>query len=334
MTNISRIDWVHPSCRDLVIEELSTQPDLQTTFLQSMSLQGIKLAISDSGGATGERQLPLMNHDGDWDILKERCLHIVRSNPQGQITDLLTVLVSAMTNTSDLSRKEHLYRTISSVCQAIAERWNREAVRLQTDDLLAYCEASLLVTPFIPIPNLEASWAMHLENARTAMDDAENYPLSEEPIRNWVKFMTAIDNNEPRFLRAKGFPIKMMADISRLITIIDSEIHGIISSESAEDYDAEAERLESIKEAFDSLAKLFPWDVEEKVYDEFDPRAIPPDIARIRKQLITYSGRMRRRIDSLKESSAQLTPPEPDYDGEGHRGGDDFFDIDGLFSDL
>ncbi len=334
MTNISRIDWIHPSCRDLVIEELSTQPDLQTTFLQSMSLQGIKLAISDSGGATGDRQLPLMNHDSDWDILKERCLQIVKSKPQDQITDLLAVLVSATTNTSDLSRKERLCTTISSVCQTIAERWNGEVVRLDTEDLLAYCEASLLVTPFIPIPNLEASWAAHLGNARAAMDDAENYPLSEDPIRNWVRFTTAVNNNEPRFLRAKGFPIKMITDISRLITIVDSEIHGTFSSESAEDYDTEAERLESITEAFDSLVKLLPWDVEEKVYNELDPRAIPLDICRTRNRLITYSGKMRGRIAYLKEMSAQLTPPEPDYDGEGHGGGNDFFDIDGLFSDL
>ena len=46
-------DWTHPSYRDLVIEELTQHSQLQLQFLESMSLEGIKLAISDSGGIAG-----------------------------------------------------------------------------------------------------------------------------------------------------------------------------------------------------------------------------------------------------------------------------------------
>ena len=60
MTPIRRIDWIHPSCRDLVIEELTSEPTLQAKFVEKMSLQGIKLSVSDSGGVTGERRLPLL----------------------------------------------------------------------------------------------------------------------------------------------------------------------------------------------------------------------------------------------------------------------------------
>ena len=39
--------WVHPSCRDLVIEELSVDPDLCQEFLRTCSPSGLILAISD-----------------------------------------------------------------------------------------------------------------------------------------------------------------------------------------------------------------------------------------------------------------------------------------------
>ena len=50
----AEIDWMHPSYRDLVIDELARDAHLQQAFLSSTGLGGIKLAISDTGGASGD----------------------------------------------------------------------------------------------------------------------------------------------------------------------------------------------------------------------------------------------------------------------------------------
>ncbi|NOU08425.1 MAG: hypothetical protein HOO98_00185, partial [Nitrospira sp.] len=169
MANVSRIDWIHPSCRDLVIEELATQADLRNKFIASMSLQGIKLAISDSGGATGDRQFPLMNHPSTWQVFEKRCFELANSKSSGEVTDLLTALTSAVTNASDPARKDSLCKVIAAVCATVAERWNKESAVLQADHLLAYSDASIIVRPFPPMPNLEKSWEAHLEAVRSAL---------------------------------------------------------------------------------------------------------------------------------------------------------------------
>lgn len=334
-TRIMRIDWIHPSCRDLVIEELAHEHDLQSKFLGAMSLQGIKLAISDSGGATGDRHMPLMNHRGNWDLLKGRCLDVIASGEQDEMTDLLTVLTSAATNTTDTEKKGHLCKTIASVCDAAKTKWDSNSSILSTEDLAAYCDASILLAPLASIPKLASSWERHLDAMKEAIECGENDQiLNPRPIHKWVAFTAVVHNNEPRFLRTVGFPWKLTADINRLIAVIDSELDTELTGDSADDYSAEAERLESIKSAIDSLIELLPWKVEEKDHDEYDLHAISAELTDLRKQLIKYSGKLHDKAEDLSETAAELTGPEPDHDDDGHGRSEDYFDVDGLFSDL
>lgn len=334
-TRIMRIDWIHPSCRDLVIEELAQEHDLQSKFLGAMSLQGIKLAISDSGGAIGDRHMPLMNHQGNWDLLKRRCLEVIASGTQDEMTDLLTVIASAATNTTDTERKGHLCKTIASVCEAVRAKWDGNASSLSTEDLTAYCDASILLTPLASIPKLASSWELHLNAMKETIEHAENDQiLNPRPIRKWVAFTAVVHNNEPRFLRAVGFPWKLTGDINRLIAVIDSELDLDLTDDSADDYSDEAERLESLKSAIDSVITLFPWKVEEKDHDGYDPHAISADLTDLRKQLIKYSEKLGDKAENLREKAAELTGPEPDHDDDSHGRSEDYFDVDGLFSDL
>src|SRR5439155_7708898 len=64
----SRVSWVHPSWRDLVIEELRADREGRQRFLNACSLEGIRLAISTAGGTSGERSLPRLAEDLDWDV--------------------------------------------------------------------------------------------------------------------------------------------------------------------------------------------------------------------------------------------------------------------------
>jgi hypothetical protein len=330
-----RIDWIHPSCRDLVIEELAKEHDLQSKFLESMSLQGIKLAISDSGGAVGDRHMPLMTHQGNWDLLKRRCLKVIASGTQEEITDLLTVIVSAATNTTDTERKSHLGRTIASVCEAVRTKWDCNASSLSTEDLTAYCNASILIAPLAPIPKLASSWEFHLDAMKETIEQAENGDLlNPRPIRKWVAFTAVVHDNEPRFLRVVGFPWRLIGDINRLIAVIDSELALDLASDSADDYSDEARRLESLKSAIDSLTKLFPWKGEEKDHDGYDPNAIYADLTDLGNQLIKYSGKLGDKAEGLREEAAELTGPEPDHDDDSQGRSEDYFDVDGLFSDL
>ena len=47
------VEWIHPSYRDLVIEQLRDGGSLKSEFLHRMNVAGVKLALSDTGGSTG-----------------------------------------------------------------------------------------------------------------------------------------------------------------------------------------------------------------------------------------------------------------------------------------
>lgn len=67
-----RVAWVHPTWRELVIERLAGDAALRRRFLGRCGPHGIVLALSTLGGAEGERQLPLIGGDKDWDAIGDR----------------------------------------------------------------------------------------------------------------------------------------------------------------------------------------------------------------------------------------------------------------------
>src|SRR5581483_6328154 len=63
------VAWAHPSWRDLVIGGLAEDGEARRAFLGRCGLDGVLLALSVGGGAHGERTLPLLVEDADWDAL-------------------------------------------------------------------------------------------------------------------------------------------------------------------------------------------------------------------------------------------------------------------------
>ena len=79
-----RVDWVHPSWRDLVIESLAADPSERRRFLRRCGVDGAAIALSTEGGAAGERARPLLQQDADWDALGDGLYHAVRRHRRGR----------------------------------------------------------------------------------------------------------------------------------------------------------------------------------------------------------------------------------------------------------
>lgn len=75
----SHIDWIHPSCRDLAIDQLVDNQIERQHFLSNCGVMGLKLATSAGGGAKGDRVFPLLVDDQDWKDLSERSLKLIVS---------------------------------------------------------------------------------------------------------------------------------------------------------------------------------------------------------------------------------------------------------------
>ena len=91
-----RVEWVHPSWRDLVIDALSADAAERRAFLEACELPGIELALSTGGGATGGRTLPLLAADEDWDALGDAVHQLCRDASQPELARLLGALETAV----------------------------------------------------------------------------------------------------------------------------------------------------------------------------------------------------------------------------------------------
>jgi hypothetical protein len=102
-----RVTWVHPSWRDLVIDQLAADDDARRRFLERCSIEGVLLALSRAGGATGARRLPLLRADDDWDALTDRLYDLVPQLTDPDLVRLLSALTDSLTvpdeNTAELA---------------------------------------------------------------------------------------------------------------------------------------------------------------------------------------------------------------------------------------
>jgi len=71
-------EWVHPSCRDLVIEQMGKDPVVRKRFLSSCSSSGIHLATSHGGGPAGNITAPLLIDPRDWEACAIRAIELAK----------------------------------------------------------------------------------------------------------------------------------------------------------------------------------------------------------------------------------------------------------------
>jgi hypothetical protein len=74
LTDLDRIEWVHPSCRDLAIAELGRDVRDRQRFLEMTSAPGLELALSIGGGSQGSVDYPLLITADDWKLIARRAV--------------------------------------------------------------------------------------------------------------------------------------------------------------------------------------------------------------------------------------------------------------------
>jgi len=131
------VEWIHPSYRDLVIEQLRDGGSLKSEFLNRMSVAGIQLALSEAGGATGKLRFPLVSSAGDWEVLEERCLQASRNSSTQHCGALLTIATNAL-DASVGQERAAVQRVLKAICRVLRERWDADQVELDASTINAY----------------------------------------------------------------------------------------------------------------------------------------------------------------------------------------------------
>jgi hypothetical protein len=186
-----RVDWVHPSWRDLVIESLASNPSERRHFLRCTGVDGAAVALSTEGGREGRRQRPLLKDDADWDALGDGLHHLCTDLDEAEATRLLEVLAAAGKDTE-----------VRALQQLVLKRLGWSGKVLGVDAISAW---AAVAAPFDPRPEPPAFAMTWLELEPSA---APETPEEIERMADWLRLADILDEHDPELLEGLGFPAR------------------------------------------------------------------------------------------------------------------------------
>jgi hypothetical protein len=184
-----RVDWVHPSWRDLVIDELARDGAERRSFLRRAGVDGAAVALSAEGGASGERSRPLLQCDADWDALGDGLHHLCAELDEAEATRLLQTLAGA--GDDDEAR---------ALQQLVLERLNWSGKVLGVDAIGAWAAVAAKLDPRPEAPAVAMTW-LELEPAH-----APRTPEEMERMADWLRLAELLREHDPELLEGLGFP--------------------------------------------------------------------------------------------------------------------------------
>jgi hypothetical protein len=275
-----------------------------------MSLEGIKLAISDTGGEAGKRRFPLMNSDDSWKYLRERCIALV-SEDHSVASALVGSLSEAISESDQLSERSRLAGILGEVCSAARQSWDL-GTAFSPEDLGAYCRASLLVHPLPPLPRIENCWKQTIAKLDRELE-LDNTPLLFEPapLSDILDLIETIRRNEPRWLIQVKFPESLSSHFAEVLKRVREEMNTSLYDETDEDeLQREVEDMRNMADQIERIVRLTGKHQEE-------------------------ARKLALELRNVANTASRDLPKEPDDDDYRYeREGDGPFDIEALFSDL
>ncbi len=196
------VGWVHPSWRDLVIDELSTNPESRHRFLAACGVHGAILALSRGGGPTGERALPLLQDDCDWDHLGDSLHRLVHELEDREIARLLLALQDVLMDQVDPAARVETEALATELLEVIARRRSADHTPLSGYLVEVWYSLNAIVLRPADPPPLAWTWAeLHPGSPPDrALDRAELNRLDE-----WLTLVETLASRAPHELKRLGF---------------------------------------------------------------------------------------------------------------------------------
>ena len=208
------ITWVHPSWRDLVIEQLRGDGEARRSFLTRCEIHGLSLALSVEGGAAGERIFPLLITDRDWDALTDRVLQLL---PDLDSVELYR-LMCAIGETRQTQLDQHAARESAALTRTVIDRacklWDERGEPMSVALLDAWCRAASSVDPTPRLPALAATWIELLPVGPTDVRSTADLGRWEE----WIALVRTVTDYRRAELDQFGYPERQLDAVANLLS--------------------------------------------------------------------------------------------------------------------
>ena len=302
------IDWVHPSCGDMVAIELSDNPKDRTHFLTHCDISGLKYAVSVGGGSEGSKVLPLLKSPKDWAIFKSRCNMDWNAELLNNISDSIQQLAK---NTNYQKEQELLKDVLMEVVTIAIEQFKIKGG--STAELTAILKIIKLYPDIkLPVVAYKSHW---LECADSAIEILEA-DYSEWQLRDLNMFISlskSIMNYDSNCFDDAKIQVKWQSFNETIIRRGEEESLTYVC-------DAEPALAEELYDNYDSTKRLF-----EEVSTMMESEEDNVQCIRISENFVT-----------LMEDISEYLPREPDYERDedlyyNHPSG---YSVEEIFKDL
>jgi hypothetical protein len=218
------VGWVHPSWRDLVINELREDATARQRFLEACGLHGAMLALSQAGGVAGERTLPLLVNDSDWDRLGDRMPPLAGQLEDQELTQLLLALQGLRAVDIARTQKHEARNLAANVLTAIARRWDQEHRPLSPSMLEHWYALKEWAPGPIRPPQLGLTWAELYPSFPSGQLDRSELARADE----WLALAQTLGAHAPDTLANLGF----FERDQELLTRLAKTLEGITDQET------------------------------------------------------------------------------------------------------
>jgi hypothetical protein len=255
------IGWIHPSYRDLVINELEKDEAAAKHFLEHCGLVGIDLALSVAGGAMGTRKFPLMAGPQSWEILRRRLLRMIREDQGDSISSLLRTLRTAISSAGDApDALDQLAPILNDCCLEAKSQLDELNTPINADDLREFYDLTMQLSPPPPMPSVHKS-LQDVESkiaATIKSSEEDGKALDGSVVADWATTVSVIARSDRRLLIQLGFPTAYSSRIEKLCSLVRKEIKDNPSIDDKDDFNSEFSRMTDLPEALRELVGLIP----------------------------------------------------------------------------
>ena len=196
------IGWVHPSWRDLVIGELRDDAPARRRFLSACGIYGAMLALSRQGGPAGERSLPLLIGDADWDALGDRLAELLRELDDHDTGRLLLALGEAVKARLEPAQRAEAGCLTEYVLGALSRSW-RNARPVPVFLLEGWYSANALLAEPAEPPPVRVTWK-ELQPMRAALVDGVT-ARDLQQLDDWLALAQVLAAHDPGALERLEF---------------------------------------------------------------------------------------------------------------------------------
>jgi hypothetical protein len=211
------IGWVHPSWRDLVIDELREDSNARQQFLSVSGVDGVTLALSRAGGAAGERVLPLLITDADWDAIGDRLHALGRELEDRELARVMLAVGATLAAIPDGPRRLELESLAMNFLAATRRGWDERDRPIPVFQLEAWYTLDDCVSEWVTPPRLAPTWAeLHPGGLMLECPDPAELARTEE----WLALAGMLFRYDRTALEAFGFFGRDRELLERLIVTL------------------------------------------------------------------------------------------------------------------